>query len=184
MFPKRCEASAELTMRSSMANRSARLVLTGVRRAPATASSRSLCSCRRARCCRVLAETRQRPRRATASDCAKLRRARESPLLERIPLHAHARISDPKPRRNQNAKRDSSKALKRRFSQLRFQIRVCIRACIRAALPWVSGAADDRHACVCVSEVERTSCVSDGRLAGRLCDRDRARGTHRSQVNP
>jgi hypothetical protein len=133
---------------------------------------------------RFLAETRQRPRRATASDCAKLRRARESPLLERIPLHAHARISDPKPRRNQNAKRDSSKALKRRFSQLRFQIRVCIRACIRAALPWVSGAADDRHACVCVSEVERTSCVSDGRLAGRLCDRDRARGTHRSQVNP
>ena len=81
---------------------------------------------------RLLAEKRQRPRRATGSDCVKLRRARESPLLERIPLHAHARISDPKPRRNQNAKRDSSKALKRRFSQLRFQIRVCIRACIRA----------------------------------------------------
>jgi transposase len=49
------------------------------------------------------------------------------PLLERIPLHVHARISDPKPHHNQNAKRDSSKASKRRFSQLRFQIRVCKR---------------------------------------------------------
>jgi hypothetical protein len=90
------------------------------------------------RCCRSLAERRQRPRRATASECVKLRRARENPPLERILLHAHARVSDPKPRRNQNAKRDSSKASKRRFSQLRFQIRVCIRACIRPALPWVA----------------------------------------------
>jgi hypothetical protein len=34
-------------------------------------------------------------------------------------LHAHARISDPKPPRNQNPKRDSNKALKRRSSQTR-----------------------------------------------------------------
>jgi hypothetical protein len=37
--------------------------------------------------------------------------------VERLRLHAHARISDPKPPRNQNPKRDSSKAFKRRFSQ-------------------------------------------------------------------
>ena len=85
--------------------------------------------------CRVLAEKRQRPRCATASDCVKLRRARESPLLERSPLHAYARKSDPKLHRNQNAKRDSSKVLKRRLSQLRFQIRVCIRACVPATRP-------------------------------------------------
>src|SRR6266508_518113 len=35
----------------------------------------------------------------------------------RLRLHAHARLSDPKPPRSQNPKRDSSKGLKRRFSE-------------------------------------------------------------------
>jgi hypothetical protein len=41
---------------------------------------------------------------------------------DRIELHAHARISDPKPPRNPTTRRDSSKPLKRRFSKQAMQL--------------------------------------------------------------